>query len=99
MKKASNIDGKWKPIESAPKGKLLLLCEVRKEESASGMLAVTKYPEKVSVGAYFDGTGWLDIQYAKRIFPTHWIELPPPPDGIDERLIADSMRESLGTSI
>lgn len=56
--------GEWQPIETAPKGELLLYApaEVRGRNS--------RLPERIYIGSRYD---------APNRPPTHWMPLPKPP--------------------
>lgn len=58
----------WRPIETAPKDGTEVLVQMA--------------PKVIRLGWYFKPSsrteGWCD-ENGKRIIPTHWLPLPPPP--------------------
>lgn len=61
------MEGEWQPIETAPKGEVVLVY------SSHGV-------DIAHFGLLYEG--WLDENY-EDIDPTHWMPLPPPPKGIE----------------
>jgi len=71
-------ENKWMPIESAPRGKSILVCR----EDYGGQLRLPGSTPQVANFAHsrWEQIGkWLSVIDGSLIYPTHWQPLPEPP--------------------